>query len=249
MSAFGKHTVIAAFERMKIILHLHTEGDVAEYLGLTKQTMSNWKHRGSLDIALIKEKIPGISIDWLLTGEGVPKRETQKEASIISDVDNLVKKLNETILHGSKRVSEAGVEYGTRDGSIVERASGERIPYYYSSVSGGERTEHFNELKGYWQMHYLVNERTLAVEMRDDDYGSVGLERGDFVIIDTARKPSGGDVVLAKMVKYLDLLEYSEVGDKVFLNEVSEKTNKNSFEFGKNFDILGVLIATIKYKK
>lgn len=46
-----------------------TNASLAEYLGVSKSTLSNWVARNTLDENLILSKIPEIRIDFLRTGE------------------------------------------------------------------------------------------------------------------------------------------------------------------------------------
>ena len=47
-----------------------TNTALAEYLGVTRSTLSNWIARGVLDEKLIQSKIPEIRLEFLRTGEG-----------------------------------------------------------------------------------------------------------------------------------------------------------------------------------
>ena len=59
-----------AIERLKTGLNLSSDNALAELLGISKTTLSNWKSRNSIDIPLVFSKCEQISIDWLLTGRG-----------------------------------------------------------------------------------------------------------------------------------------------------------------------------------
>lgn len=67
--------------RMKDIGELKNDAHLAKTLGITPQALSNYKKRKTIsgDLILKFSKIYGISIDWLLTGEG----EMLKSASNI----------------------------------------------------------------------------------------------------------------------------------------------------------------------
>ena len=56
-----------------------TSTALAEYLGISKATLSNWIARGTLDEKLIQSKIPEIKLKFLLTGKkpmiGMPMTE------------------------------------------------------------------------------------------------------------------------------------------------------------------------------
>ena len=46
-----------------------TNAGLAEFLGVSRCTISNWIARGTLDEKLIQEKIPEIKVEFLRTGE------------------------------------------------------------------------------------------------------------------------------------------------------------------------------------
>ncbi|MBI5598921.1 MAG: helix-turn-helix domain-containing protein [Deltaproteobacteria bacterium] len=64
-------------ERMKRSAGLKNDSKVARSLDVTPQALSNYKKRGKVpsDLILKFASIYGLSVDWLLTGEGRVKRE------------------------------------------------------------------------------------------------------------------------------------------------------------------------------
>ncbi len=59
-------------ERMRWAGKLKNDSAVAKVLGVTPQALSNYKKRGEIptDLVLRFANIYGLSVDWLLTGEG-----------------------------------------------------------------------------------------------------------------------------------------------------------------------------------
>ncbi len=59
-------------ERMRWAGKLKNDSAVARVLGVTPQALSNYKKRGELptDLVIRFSNIYGLSVDWLLTGEG-----------------------------------------------------------------------------------------------------------------------------------------------------------------------------------
>jgi len=58
--------------RLKSALNLSTDVVLSEYLGVTPQSISNWKARNSIqyDIVFTKCVSVGINLHWLITGDG-----------------------------------------------------------------------------------------------------------------------------------------------------------------------------------
>lgn len=59
--------------RIRSAKDLKTNVAVAEFLGVSKATISNWIARNSIDFALIISKLVGYDLNWLLTGRGSSK--------------------------------------------------------------------------------------------------------------------------------------------------------------------------------
>lgn len=58
--------------RLKTALLLGTDTELADFLGIKKATLSNWRNRNSIDLPLVFSFCEQINIDWLITGRGVP---------------------------------------------------------------------------------------------------------------------------------------------------------------------------------
>jgi Bacteriophage CI repressor helix-turn-helix domain. len=56
--------------RFKQVKKIHSDADLAEYLGITKSNLSNWRSRNSIDYDLLFTNCEGINLDWLINGEG-----------------------------------------------------------------------------------------------------------------------------------------------------------------------------------
>jgi len=58
--------------RLKSALNLSTDVVLSEYLGVTPQSISNWKARNSIQYDIVFTKcVPfGINLHWLITGDG-----------------------------------------------------------------------------------------------------------------------------------------------------------------------------------
>lgn len=241
MASLGKQTVEAAFERLKIILGIHSEGEIGEFLGLTKQTMSNWKFRGTLDIALIKEKIDGISIDWLIDGIGEPLLKDQRTNQLKEEVSKLNDILYKPIqkgIKGSSIAAEEVVQYRVEQGERL------RVPIIYSKVSSNV-PDNYDIIRGYYYSDYIVNENVIMMKVKEERYVKHGIEENELLAIDTKRKPKNGDYIVldTKMSYIIATFEEDEKGHNYMdLGEGKEKV----YIADENSYIEGVIIAKIK---
>ncbi|PQL91063.1 helix-turn-helix domain-containing protein [Apibacter adventoris] len=65
-----KYHVKDIIDRLKKHLNFTHDIQLTEYLGISIETLFIWKENNSFDKDLIKEKLPNIDINWLLTGKG-----------------------------------------------------------------------------------------------------------------------------------------------------------------------------------
>ncbi|MFV3324847.1 helix-turn-helix domain-containing protein [Pseudomonas sp. NY15372] len=72
----SKTCIAAILSRLKLISGCTTDIELARALGISPQTLSSWKVRGrvpySLCVALAEQQ--GLSLDWLLLGDGPQAR-------------------------------------------------------------------------------------------------------------------------------------------------------------------------------
>lgn len=76
MKTFSSKEII---ERLKIGMELSSDNALADILGVSKTTLSNWKSRNSLDFPLVFSLCEHISLDWLLTGKGKMLKSNAQE--------------------------------------------------------------------------------------------------------------------------------------------------------------------------
>ncbi|MFB8830740.1 helix-turn-helix transcriptional regulator [Azotobacter sp. CWF10] len=67
-----KKSATAVLARLKVLTGCTTDTALASALGISPQTLSSWKSRDTIPYALCVEVADarGVSLDWLLVGEG-----------------------------------------------------------------------------------------------------------------------------------------------------------------------------------
>ena len=63
-------------KRAKEDMGFKTDVELANYLGVSRSTLSNWCARNSIDFPLLLEKMKEVDYNWLLVGKGTPHRDT-----------------------------------------------------------------------------------------------------------------------------------------------------------------------------
>jgi FtsZ-binding cell division protein ZapB len=73
-------------DQIKTHLEFKRDAELADFLDITRQTLSNWKSRNSFDAELIYSRCTDLNPAWLLTGEGSMLQKDSTD-SIINETD------------------------------------------------------------------------------------------------------------------------------------------------------------------
>lgn len=91
--------------RIKSAYHFKNDAELANFLGIAPNTLTNWKSRNSIDYDLIFTKCVDLNYDWLITGRGHIHRQIEENkplsnilAQPIGDNKNIDKIENENLL-------------------------------------------------------------------------------------------------------------------------------------------------------
>lgn len=72
--------------RLKLALGLANDAELASFLGVKANTLSNWKSRNNLDYDLIFTKCDSLDFHWLITGEELKDRNSTAISSSDKDL-------------------------------------------------------------------------------------------------------------------------------------------------------------------
>lgn len=65
--------VTGIVKRAKLALNFKNDSELADYLGVSRATVSNWCARNRIDFHLLLEKLRDVDLNWLLVGKGTAK--------------------------------------------------------------------------------------------------------------------------------------------------------------------------------
>ncbi|MDG6355260.1 helix-turn-helix domain-containing protein [Glaesserella parasuis] len=84
-------SVSLIIEQLKKALDKKTDKDLAEFLDLPKQTISNWKNRNNMPLEKIIEFSQrfNLSLDWLITGESKESKLETAERMLLTAFKDL----------------------------------------------------------------------------------------------------------------------------------------------------------------
>lgn len=69
MANFSKQEIKDIISRIKSESNLKTDADLSLALGLAETTINTWKRRGTLDLALLIDKLGNLDLDYIIYGE------------------------------------------------------------------------------------------------------------------------------------------------------------------------------------
>lgn len=155
----------SVINRMREAISARNDGQVGEFLGSSKQTVYNWKNRGSIPIEYCVKfaAMTGRSLDWLIFGKDEQSAAGEAQGSYLIDPN-----YTEVPLYD--------VEASAGNGSFFE----------------DEKIIDYRKFSNDWLTHEGLNKATLALIRVAGDSMDGTLHDGDTVLIDLSkRKPDG----------------------------------------------------------
>ena len=89
----GMRNIKHILQSIKDYKGLKTNASLAEYLGISRSTISNWIARGTLDEQLILSKIPEITLRFLRTGEYPMPEQHDVIGNLLKRIEHLERRL------------------------------------------------------------------------------------------------------------------------------------------------------------
>lgn len=85
----------AILDRAKASFGLVTDTQLAETLGISPQTLSNWRKRNSLDFELLLTKCESADLNWLIRGEEALDETADVKVKILTERLNYLNRILE----------------------------------------------------------------------------------------------------------------------------------------------------------
>lgn len=248
MAQFGSLIVKPAIKRIKQLLGLKTDNELRDYFGVGENTINMWKYRGTLDITLIYEKIPGVSFDWILYGKGQPIIIRPDASALLQLKSKVTQTLYDTLVSPSVMFDKSEEYITERDddesqNNKIEKRKRLNIPILYNSLENTETYEVYDEIKGWYDPFHLFNEYTLIIYINKKIDGLLKLEEGDSIVVITNREKKNNDIVLVSISEKYEFMKYLKDNTGEYFQSLESKT-KNKFD--GRYNIEGVAIAKIR---
>lgn len=102
-------------DRLKEVLNLASDTELANALGVSKSTVSNWRKRNTTDLPLLFSQCEHVDLNWLVFGERLtPQNEGKEDSSddksplfekSFAQVEEEIGRLKERLAHFEERLS------------------------------------------------------------------------------------------------------------------------------------------------
>ena len=111
MGKFKKEEVSLMIDRLQQSLNIETDIELSKYLEVKQQTISAWRTRGSIDLALITAKCSTVDINYIMFGA-----KTTIQQNAVSDLSNKYHKESNDIK--DKRINDLEIQISRLEGKI-----------------------------------------------------------------------------------------------------------------------------------
>ena len=110
-------------DRIKFFYKLKGNADLARFLGVAPNTITNWYGRKTFDLDTIYTKCVDINLDWLLTGEGSMLREPEKRDASVDEAGRerkLIPFYDDVITVGGRNTLSAAMDGRMPSGDMID---------------------------------------------------------------------------------------------------------------------------------
>lgn len=121
-----KKSLDAVLDRLMTVFTVDSDSELARKLGVNRQTLGSWRSRQSIPYALCVNvsEAEGVSLDWLLTGEGAMLRGVSvasEEPPVTSPQEDAILALFRCLEEADRREIQSAAEEKKRIRDIEQR--------------------------------------------------------------------------------------------------------------------------------
>lgn len=121
-----KKSLDAVLERLMSVFAVDSDSELSRKLDVNRQTLGSWRSRQSIPYALCVSvsEAEGVSLDWLLTGEGSMMKggvAATSDAMAISHQENAILALFRSLEESDRREIQSAAEEKKRIRDIEQR--------------------------------------------------------------------------------------------------------------------------------
>lgn len=163
MKTFSSRDIL---NRLKIALQISTDNELANHIGVSKATISNWCTRNSLDFSLLFSFCEHINLDWLITGKGSMMDASESivatPANIVDDGIPLIPfEAMAGVFRGEVSVNESQCDRllipGVKANFVIPISGNSMEPRYYSGDMVACQSMALDDVFFQWGRVYVVD--------------------------------------------------------------------------------------------
>lgn len=107
-------------DRLRNALNQSNDTELANFLGVKKATLSNWRSRNSLDWPLLFSFCEQIDLNWIIFGDSKAIPPTNQESLAINTNSSLVEHLDNKLKEKDKEIGSLNKEIGKLEARIEQ---------------------------------------------------------------------------------------------------------------------------------
>ena len=107
-------------DRLRNALNQSNDTELANFLGVKKATLSNWRSRNSLDWPLLFSFCEHIDLNWIIFGDSKAIPPTNQESLAINTNSSLVEHLDNKLKEKDKEIGSLNKEIGKLEARIEQ---------------------------------------------------------------------------------------------------------------------------------
>lgn len=233
MKINSKQNVINILNKLKEFLNIKTDDELANVLGVTAPTISNWRRRGTISYDIIFEKIENLDYNWLLYNEEV---ENTNDYSTIKAKENKLKDANIEYVNNSELEEILNIE-------VYD------VPAYMSETGLVNMEEYPHSTKKLYIGMKIDPKHLKAVRVIGNSMEGSGINNNDHVIYRIDDKAYNNRQILANLNGALIVKTLrKEKNGIVLYSEYSDQSKPIPVCEDDNLNIIGIVVAVISYR-
>lgn len=122
-------------DRLRNALNQSNDTELANFLGVKKATLSNWRSRNSLDWPLLFSFCEHIDLNWIIFGDSKAIPPTNQESLAINTNSSLVEHLDNKLKEKDKEIGSLNKEIGKLEARIEQLEKEHRDNQVFSTTN------------------------------------------------------------------------------------------------------------------
>jgi phage repressor protein C with HTH and peptisase S24 domain len=170
--SFDKSLIL---NRLKTIKNLSSDRELADFLGITTQNLSNWRSRNTIDYDLLFTKCVDVDLNWILTGD------VTSNGLVVNEPQAIYKRKQQAISHDPQTIPLYAMEAAAGVVNLFQH-QGDEKPIDYLRIPGIPKSDGAMPITGD-SMYPILKSGDLAIYKQVLDVKNAVLLWGEMYIV------------------------------------------------------------------